>query len=484
MEKQPDQTSLMEGKMIAGNLVSRRRFLFGTVVAASGGLLAACGAPATPTPAPAAPVATAKPAGAAAPAEPAAKPGVPAALKSASGTFRYAMDNDTETRKPAVEAFIQKNYPNVNVQFEVTPQGYFEKLLSQIAARTPPDTAYIHESRFLDFASQGALQPLDDYLANRPLIDGNDQYPLEVLKRNNWYNGKWYALPIGAAFLFVRYNKTMFENAGVALPTEKWTWDEMRKSAAALSKDLPDGSRQWGWIGWNPSWMPSWWPLMQSYGAFHFSEDLTQSTINSDAGIQVLEFMRSTWVDKIAPAPAAQTQLQSGTVKLFEGGLAAMDYVLSPNVISSLKNIDNKFEMGIELHPAGPKGQFVRTGGSSMSIPVGAKMPDLAWEVLRDMVGDDESNRVAATYLTGNPLLRMDYVLKYNVPSGPLEAKMKSIITDGFQKYGTVVQYAPIGEYSTIVSATMDQLAVGELSAKQAADQIASQADKLIKEKR
>jgi len=370
------------------------------------------------------------------------------------------------------------------VQFEVTPEGYFEKLLSQIAAKNPPDLAYIHESRFLDFASQGALQPLDDYMAKMPLIDGNDKYPLETLKRNNWYKGKWYTMPIGMAFLFVRYNKTMFDKAGVAPPNEKWTWDDLKKSAAALTKDSGDGnSKQWGWIGWEPGWMPSWWPLMQSYGAFHFNDDLSQCILNNPAGVQVLDYMRSTWADKVSPTPAARTQLLAGTVKLFEGGQAAMDYVLSPNVISSLKNIGDKFEMGIELFPSGPKGQFVRAGGSSMSIPVGAKNPDLAWEVLRNMIGDEESNKVAATYLDGNPLVRLDYVLKYNVPEGKLADKMKSIITDGFQKDGTVVQYAPIGEYSTIVGATMDKLAAGQVTAQQAADEIATQANKLIKEK-
>src|SRR5207244_8443212 len=130
-----------------------------------------------------------------------------------------------------------------------------------------------------------------------------------------------------------------------------------------------------------PRWMPSLSTQLHRYRALHANHDLSQCILNNPAGVQVLDFMRSTWADKVSPTPAAKTQLASGTVKLFEGGLAAMDYVLSPNVISSLKNIGDKFEMGIELFPSGPKGQFVRTGGSSMSIPVGAKNPDLAWEV-------------------------------------------------------------------------------------------------------
>jgi multiple sugar transport system substrate-binding protein len=472
---------------MSDTFVSRRRFLVSAVVIVGSGLAAACGAPtapAAPTQGQAAPAAAPTQSQAAAAPTTAAATSAPATKTSPSGVFRYAIDNDTETRKPVVEAFLAKNYPNVKAQFEVTPEGYFEKLLSQIAAKNPPDLAYIHESRFLDFASQGALQPLDPFMAKQPLIDGNDKYGLDILKNNNNYKGMWYTMPIGMAYLFVRYNKTMFEKAGVPLPSPSWTWDDLKSAAAKLTKDTGDvNAKQWGWIGWDPSWMPSWWPLMQSYGAFHYNDDRSQCILNNAAGVQVLDYMRSTWADKVSPTPAAKTQLASGTLKLFEGGLAAMDYVLSPNVISSLKNIADKFEMGIEEFPSGPKGQFVRTGGSSMSIPVGAKNPDLAWEVLRFMIGDEQANKDAATYMDGNPLVRLDYALKYNVPSGPLADKMKSIMTEGFQKHGTVVQYGPVGEYSNIVRATMDKLASGEMTAQQAADDIASQTNKLLKEK-
>lgn len=453
-----------------GNLVSRRRFFKISTVALSGAVLAGCAG--KPAPAQQGQVA----------------PATPVPKSSVTGTFRYAFDNETETRKPAVDLFFQKFYPNMKVTYEVTPSGYFEKLLAQIASGDVPDLAYIHESRFADFASQGALMPLDDYLAKMPLIDGNDKYPLEILKRNNNWKGKWYTMPIGAAFLFVRYNKDLFKAANVPLPTDKWTWSDFLTAAAALTKDTNNDGKpeQWGWIGWNPGWMPAQWPLMQSYGSFHFTDDLSQCVINNDAGLQVYEFIRSTFCGKTlcSPTPAAKTQLQSGTVRLFEGGLAAMDYTLSPNVISALKNIAGKFEMGIEISPAGPKGSFVRTGGSSMGLPKGCKKPDVSWDLLRWMIGDEEAGKLAATYLDGNPLVRLDHIVKYNVPEGPLKDQMVRIITDGFQKYGTVVQYAPIGEYGAIVTSNVDKLAACEITAKQCVDAIADAANKALKDKK
>ena len=465
-----------------GSTLSRRQFLKTSAVALSGAVLAACGAAATPTPTPA----PAKPTAPSAPATGGAPTAVPANT-SVTGTFRFAFDNETETRNPATDLFFKKFYPNMKPAYEVTPSGYEEKLLASIASGDPPDLAYVHESRFASFASQGAMMVLDDLLAKQPLIDGNDKYPLDILKRNNQWQGKWMAFPYGAAFLFIAYNKTMFQQANVPLPKEGWTWQDFLTAAQTLTKDTtgkgtPD---QWGWIGWNPGWMPAQWPLKQSYGAFDFNDTLDTCIINNDAGVQILDFMRTTWVGntRCSPTPAQLTQLQSGTTKLFEGGKAAMKNILSPNVISTLDAIagSGKFEMGIEIYPAGPKGPFVRTGGSEVFIPKGSKHPQIAWELTRYLIGDEEANKLAATYKDGNPLLRLDYILKYNVPEGPLKADMVRIITTSFQKYGTVVQYSKLGTYGAIWSANCDKMAAGELTAKQCADAIAAAANKELK---
>ncbi len=463
-----------------GRRTSRRKFLEMSAVVLSGAALGGCSTapPPRPTPAPAEPTAPVSTGG-----EPTAVP----ADTTVTGTFRYAIDNETETRKPATDLFFQKFYPNMKVTYEVTPDGYFEKLLAQIASGDVPDLAYLHESRFADFASQGAMMPLDDYLANKPLIDGNGKYPLEILKRNNNWQGKWYCMPIGAAFLFIRYNKTMFQNANIPLPKEGWTWDDFLSAAKALTKDTTGKGTtdQWGWTGWSPGWMPAQWPLMQSFGAFHFNDALDECIINNDAGVQVLDIMRTTWCadPKSSPTPAALGQLQQGTIRLFEGGKSAMSSILSPNVASNLNNIAGKFEMGIEIYPAGPKGPFVRTGGSSMGLPKGCKHPQIAWELLRWLIGDEEAGRLAAPYMDGNPLVRLDHVLKYNVPEGPLKADMTRIITTAFEKYGTVVQYSTLGDYGTIWAANCDKLAACEITAKQCADAIASAANKELREK-
>ncbi len=270
----------------------------------------------------------------------------------------------------------------------------------------------------------------------------------------------------------------------MALPTSSWTWDDMYKAAVALT-NAGTNPKVWGWIGWNPSWVTAEWPLLKSNGGMFFNQDLTQCILNNEAGVATLDYMRKTWVDKpqVSPTPAAKNQLQSGTTQLFESGFAAIDAILSPNVISSLKLINNKFEMDIEVFPTGPKGYFIRGGGSEMSIPVGAKMPDMAWEMLRFLIGDEQANKLVADWMDGNPLLRLDYILKYNVPAGPLHDKMSTIMTDFFnQNHGTTVQYSRLGTFGDICASNMDKLAAGQVTAKQCADAIVADANKQLQQ--
>ena len=466
------------------NPMSRRQFLKTSAVALSGAVIAACGAAPTATPAPQ-PTAT-KAAAAAAPATGGAPQPSPPIRLSAEPSAS-PLTTRQRRRNPATDLFFQKFYPNMKPAYEVTPSGYEEKLLASIASGDPPNLAYVHESRFASFASQGAMMPLDDLLAKTPLIDGNDKYPLDVLAPNNKWQGKWLAFPYGAAFLFMAYNKSMFQKASVPLPKEGWTWQDFFTAMTALTKDTtgkgtPD---QWGWIGWNPGWMPAQWPLKQSHGSADFNDTKDTCIINNDAGVQILDMMRNTWVgaSRSAPTPAQLTQLQSGTTKQFEGGKAAATSMLSPNVNSTLANIagSGKFDMGIEIYPAGPKGPFVRTGGSEVFLPKGDKYPQVAWELTRYLIGDEEAGKLAATYKDGNPLLRLDHILKYNVPEGPLKPDMVRIITNGFQKYGTVVGYSKLGTYGTIWSANCDKMAAGDMTAKQTADAIAAAANKELK---
>ena len=100
---------------------------------------------------------------------------------------------------------------------------------------------------------QGVFLDLTDRLCGADL---DDFYP-GPLKQFRWQDKLW-GLPDTAAPELVFYNKAMFDAAGLAYPTDNWTFEEMRQAAIQLTLDAngrnptdpdfdPDTIVQWGW---------------------------------------------------------------------------------------------------------------------------------------------------------------------------------------------------------------------------------------------
>ncbi|MBN9605663.1 MAG: ABC transporter substrate-binding protein [Actinomycetales bacterium] len=86
------------------------------------------------------------------------------------------------------------------------------------------------------WAAKGILAPLDDYLAADG-VDTSDFIPAALDQMT--YDGKIYSLPIAVHSFQLLYNKTLLEEAGVAVPT---TMNELAAAIATLTKQDADGT--------------------------------------------------------------------------------------------------------------------------------------------------------------------------------------------------------------------------------------------------
>src|SRR5437588_657670 len=67
-----------------------------------------------------------------------------------------------------------------------------------------------------------------------------DKFPEGLTTIYN-FEGNQYAIPKDFDTVGLWYNKTMFDEAGLAYPDENWTWDDLYNAAKKLTK--PDGSQ-------------------------------------------------------------------------------------------------------------------------------------------------------------------------------------------------------------------------------------------------
>ena len=225
-------------------------------------LLSACAPAATtaaPTTAPAAttaaPTKTSVPTAAATaastqPPAPTAAPTAAPTMASAAGlpaytggavTLRFAYwgNDDRVARTNKVIDLFQAAYPQIKVKGE--PNGatadHFAILDTQLAGSNAPDLIQFG-GNYPDYIKY--LQPLNDYLGKQLLINTAERFDQTALIPAT-VDSKLWAVSLGTNTLTLTYNRTVIEAAGVALPKDNMTWDELMAYGKELKAKLPKG---------------------------------------------------------------------------------------------------------------------------------------------------------------------------------------------------------------------------------------------------
>ncbi|MCP5097054.1 MAG: sugar ABC transporter substrate-binding protein [Chloroflexi bacterium] len=155
--------------------------------------------------------------------------------------------------KELVDAF---NTQHTDIHIELThvpsPKEYRTRLVTEFAAGNPPEVTLMNYRRYASFAANGMLEPLGPYLENSKLISLDDFYP--VATDGFMWQGELMCVPQNISSLVVYYNQALFDAAGVAYPSDKWTWDEFVETAVSLTQDHNgDGTIDQYGLGVEPS---------------------------------------------------------------------------------------------------------------------------------------------------------------------------------------------------------------------------------------
>lgn len=147
-------------------------------------------------------------------------------------TLTYGVWSQDETMQQLIDAFEDKN-PGVTVDLQVNPwTEYWTKLQVGAQGGTAPDAFWMLGDRFQVYAANDQLLPLGDAIEQAGVDTG--VYP-EALVNLFTYDGELYGLPKDFDTIGLWYNKALFDEAGVAYPTDEWTWGDVSAAAAALT---------------------------------------------------------------------------------------------------------------------------------------------------------------------------------------------------------------------------------------------------------
>jgi multiple sugar transport system substrate-binding protein len=164
------------------------------------------------------------------------------------------------------------------VEVETLPfADYFIALQTAVAGGTAADTFELNYENFVTYAENGSLAPLED-------LDGSayQESLLDAFSRG----GTQYGVPTSFSNVVLFYNKTLFEDAGVDLPTNDWTWDEMRAAAEALT-DQDAGV----WGDFQPITFHEFYKSLAQAGGRFLNDDSTEATFSSPQGVEAANWL-------------------------------------------------------------------------------------------------------------------------------------------------------------------------------------------------
>ena len=295
-----------------------------------------------------------------------------------------------------------------------------QKALLAIAAGKPPDLVGLWSGDIPQYAEQGALMCLDPFM-ERGTLRREDF--IDIFITVNSYDGKVYALPTTPSTNALHWNKDLFEEAGLDPEVPPGTLDELDEMAARLTKYDDRGNLIR--LGFSP-FEPPWWPWEWGYWfGGRLWDGSSQITLNSPENVRAYEWVQGH--TKRYGTNQLQT-FQSG----FGNYLSAQSAFLSGKVAMVLDgvwmhNVIARYSPGLRCGAAPfPSAVPGLTGvavaeSDSLSIPVGARHPDEAFQFIEFLCGQEGSEMLNMMHGKFTPLKRVSREFIENNPNPNVE---------------------------------------------------------------
>jgi len=201
---------------------------------------------------------------------------------------------------------------------------YREKVLTSIAAGTPPGVFLLDAIDVPAFVDNGVVLDLAPYLG-RLDVDTASYFP-EALEPFLRGDSLW-AFPKDFTPMVIYYNKDAFDAAGVPYPQAGWTWSDFLDTARRLTRDTDgDGAvDHWG-FGWQRDffYLQTW---LWAGGGELLSPDARRATgyLDSPASVDAIRFyLDLVRTYKVAPRVEMFRRATGNISRMFVTGRVAM----------------------------------------------------------------------------------------------------------------------------------------------------------------
>lgn len=330
------------------------------------------------------------------------------------------------------------------------------KLITLIAADMSPDITTVSTSFYPQFAAQGLLMDISEY------VEANinkDEYYWNVIQAL-YRDGKLYGLPISVYTLMCYYNKDMFEAAGITPPSldwnDTWTMEEWREIGTKLSSGEGIDRIYGAWIEYQ----------LERTACFLFPQELDywgEDLYPQFDNQQIRDIHEDLYTmmheEKIMPDSA--TTKTTSTTQLFADGKLGM---MITGTWSHPDIAQSGINYGVLPTPGGKTVGYV-----DVYIPIAAsKVPEETKQVMMWLIGEEPSNIKYEEYTWGPQINRAATEKNQDIMFAGLTAEEKQCIFESldhnkpltvFDKWAEflVASLLPVSEMMGIGEYTVDE---------------------------
>ncbi len=400
-------------------------------------------------------------------------------VTSWAGAEEAAMDQQ-------IIAKFLETHPNVEVSYEPISDNYYQKILTDIAAGTPPDVLLLDGEMVPTFTEEKGLllnlAPYADRMKDKPGADLSAYFP-NVLQIDTVGHAV-YAFPKDFTPIVIYYNKKLFDKFGVPYPPkDEWDWNQFMATVKALTRDTNgDGKTDvWGfryvnWVGYNVPWI---W----AGGGAIMNPDRTkcEGYLNSPATVKTMEFLINLVKNGYSPTPETQKAFGGGAAMFYTGkvAMATSGHWWLPSIYAQIKK-GADLDIGIAPIPHNPGGKNATViYESGWAVPKSVKNRKLAVELAAWLSGPYAQKVRTAN---GLAISAIKSIAEEQAASSELERTFMNIVKDGRPTLGSETKF-----YRPLIEDTMDEaidkVLVKGWTVQQALDWAAKTIDKTIEER-
>ena len=401
---------------------------------------------------------------------------------------------EDEGVKSAIKKF-ESEQDKVKVTWLHTPDQYAQKFLANIAAGTPPDTAFIGSGDYQTYIRNKVLLDITDKIKNDSLVGAKD-YFIEPQETNRCtVDGKWYG--IGSCWVapHIYYNADIFKKANIEPPTnnpeEAWTWDKFLEVAKQLTVDAAgkhpddagfdkDNIAQWG-VQW-PTAGTQLDAAILSNGGNWIDGSTGLLAIDKPEAIAAIQSVADLNLKHhVMPETAAMEALGMTNTQMLENGKLAMA-IDGSWALSWMYKI--KATLGTAVLPK------MTTAATEMQAHIhcamaATKHPEEAWQWVRFLSTPFYQTQFCkiGLWLPSQKALMTEDGLKSWITEGVHPKDYVKIATEYLPKYGHIL-YQPVGwpEAAQIITPVLQKVWVGDATAEAVLGAAVTEANKKLQE--